>query len=151
MKRLLKNGIKKVLGIITKKKEMDYLTVSELRAIAREWGLSGYSRLRKADLVKLLEQYQPRGIVNFIEGGTLLDEKFEFDAPILVPEKRKFPKKQIPKVIEENVENISDWLNWLENVENESVRKKVDPKVERLKNRLTTCGKPFNKKRASLL
>ena len=65
---------------------MDTQTVQQLRAAARELGLKGYSRLKKTDLVKLLEQHAtvryhpPRGIVNFIneeknfEGGTLLDE-----------------------------------------------------------------------------
>ena len=122
---------------------MDSLTVRELRTVARDYGLKGYSRLRKADLVKLLEQYVSRGI---IEGGTLLDEECEFDAPILVPEKRKIQKKQIPKVIEENVETISDWLNWLENVEDEVVRRKVDPKVERLKKQIENLGKTFQLK-----
>ena len=82
---------------------MDLKTVRELRVIARECGLSGYSRLRKADLVKLLEQHiPPRGIVNFLdeeknfEGGSLLDEEFEFDAPILVPEKKKNSEKTDP-------------------------------------------------------
>ena len=121
-------------------------TVQQLKAIARENGLKGYSRLRKAELIKFLhERAHPaeRGIVNFIDcehpqvgGGTLLDEEFEFDAPILVPEKRKIQKKQIPQVIEENVETFSDWLNWLENVKDESVRRKVDPKVERLKKQI---------------
>ena len=122
---------------------MDSLTVRELRTVARECGLKGYSRLRKVDLVKLLEQYVSRGI---IEGGTLLDEEFEFDAPILVPEKRKIQKKQIPKVIEENVETFSDWLNWLENVEDEVVRRKVDPKVERLKKQIENLWKTFGLK-----
>ena len=76
---------------------MDSLTVRQLRVIAQEFGLKGYSRLKKADLVKLLEQYaSPRNIVNFIEGGTLLDEEFEFDAPILIPEIRKIQKKTNP-------------------------------------------------------
>ena len=75
---------------------MDSLTVRELRTVARDYGLKGYSRLRKADLVKLLEQYVSRGI---IEGGTLLDEECEFDAPILVPEKEKFRKNRSPKLL----------------------------------------------------
>ena len=33
---------------------MDKKTVRELRAIARELGLKGYSRLRKAELIKLI-------------------------------------------------------------------------------------------------
>ena len=119
---------------------MESKTVQQLRQIAKERGLKGYSRLRKADLVKLLEP--PRGN----EGGSLLDEDFEFDAPVLVPEKRKFPKKEIPKVIEENVETFSDWLNWLENVKDESIKKKVDPKVERLKKQIENLWKTFQLK-----
>ena len=36
-------------------------------------------------------------------------------------------------MIEQNVETVVDWLNWLENVEDESLRKEVDPAVEKLK------------------
>ena len=46
-------------------------TVQQLRAAARELGLKGYSRLKKVDVIKLLEQYvsvhPPRSIVNFID------------------------------------------------------------------------------------
>ena len=98
--------------------ELKNKTNKQLRKIAKERGLKGYSRLKKVDLVKLLEQ--PHGN----KGGSLLDEDFEFDAPVLIPEKRKILKKEIPQVIEENVETFSDWLNWLENVKDESVRKK---------------------------
>ena len=121
---------------------MEAKTAKQLRAIAKESGL------KKANLIKFIEQYLTNDLIGFDgkivvtpqpikkRGGTLLDEEFEFDAPILVPEKRKIQKKQIPQVIEENVETFSDWLNWLENVEDESVRRKVDPKVERLKKQI---------------
>ena len=46
---------------------MESNTVQQLRKIAKERGLKGYSRLKKADLVKLLEQPTPHGIVNFID------------------------------------------------------------------------------------
>ena len=116
-------------------------TVQQLKAIAKERGLKRYSRLRKAELIKLIDKsHAVRGIVNFIDnptdGRNLLDEDYEFDAPVLVPTKLKIKKKQIPQVIEKNVETFSDWLNWLENVKDESVRRKVDPKVERLKKQI---------------
>ena len=60
------------------------------------------------------------------------EENPQIDVPVLIPEKRNFPSKAIPKVIEPNVETVVDWLNWLENVEDE-VRKEVDPAVEKLK------------------
>ena len=46
---------------------MESNTVQQLRKIAKERGLKGYSRLKKADLIKLLEQPTPHGIVNFID------------------------------------------------------------------------------------
>ena len=110
---------------------MESKTVQQLRKIASEMGLKGYSRLKKADLIEFIEEAVELQKRN--EGGSLLDEDFEFDAPVLVPEKRKFPKKEIPQVIEKNVETFSDWLNWLENVKDESVKKKINPKVERLR------------------
>ena len=63
------------------------------------------------------------------------------DVPVLIPEKRPFPPRAIPKVIEQNVETAVDWLNWLENVEDEKLKKKVDPAVTKLKKKLKNCGR----------
>ncbi len=43
-------------------KKLESRTVSELVALAREWGVSGYSRLKKAELVKLLAKRLPKGV-----------------------------------------------------------------------------------------
>ena len=120
----------------------------EWQAFARASGLRGWSRLKKDDLVMFL-------IENLWWGGggpddpknkaarlkirkhrkkNPLDEKNPaIDVPVLIPEKRPFPSKAIPKVIEQNVETVVDWLNWLENVEDESLKKEVDLAVEKLK------------------
>ena len=120
----------------------------EWQAFARASGLRGWSRLKKDDLVIFL-------IENLWWGGGLddprmnkaarlrirkhkkknpLDEKNPaIKVPVLISEKRPFPSKAIPKVIEQNVETVVDWLNWLENVEDESLKKKIDPAVEKLK------------------
>ena len=59
---------------------MESKTVQQLRKIACEMGLKGYSRLKKADLIEFIEEA--------VESQrSLLDEDFEFDAPFLVPEK----------------------------------------------------------------
>ena len=71
-----------------------------------------------------------------------LDEKNPaIKVPVLIPEKRPFPSKAIPKVIEQNVETVVDWLNWLENVEDESLKKKIDPAVEKLKKEIEKLWK----------
>ena len=129
----------------------------EWQAFARSAGLRGWSRLKKDDLVIFL-------IENLWWGGCLggdpkmnkaarlrirkhrknnpLDEKNPaIDMPVLVPEKRLVPPKTIPKVIEQNVETVVDWLNWLENVEDESLKKKVDPAVEKLKKEIEELWK----------
>ena len=63
-----------------------------------------------------------------------MDEKNPaLNVPVLVPEKRLVSPKAIPKVVEKNVETVVDWLNWLENIEDESLKKEVDPAVEKLK------------------
>ena len=125
----------------------------EWQAFARASGLRGWSRLKKDDLVRFL-------IENLWWGGGLegeavdnprmnkaarlrirkhhkknpLDEKNPaLDVPVLVPEKRLVSPKAIPKVVEKNVETVVDWLNWLENIEDESLKKEVDPAVTKLK------------------
>ena len=74
-----------------------------------------------------------------------LDEKNpDIGVPVLIPEKRLVPPKAIPKVIEKNVETVVDWLNWLENAENvedESLKKKIDPAVEKLKKEIEKLWK----------
>jgi hypothetical protein len=41
-------------------KKLESKTVKELIRLAREWGVSGYSKLKKAELVKLLTRKRPR-------------------------------------------------------------------------------------------
>ena len=136
----------------------------EWQAFARASGLRGWSRLKKDDLVIFL-------IENLWWGGreaggrgsdprmnkaarlrirkhkkkNPLDEKNpDIGVPVLIPEKRLVPPKAIPKVIEKNVETVVDWLNWLENAENvedESLEKKIDPAVEKLKKEIEKLWK----------
>ena len=129
----------------------------EWQAFARSTGLRGWSRLKKDDLVDFLIEnlWWGGGKAGGEAGGkgsgprmnkaaTLrirkhrkknpLDEKNPaIDVPVLVPEKRLVSPKAIPKVIEQNLETVVDWLNWLENVEDDHWKKEVDPAVEKLK------------------
>ena len=128
----------------------------EWQAFARSAGLRGWSRLKKDDLVRFL-------IENLWWGGGLddprmnkaarlrirkhrkknpLDEKNPaIDVPVLVPEKRLVSPEAIPKVVEQNVETVVDWLNWLENVEDENWKKEVDPAVTKLKKEIDELWK----------
>ena len=90
----------------------------------REAGLDSDPRMNKAARLRIRKHHKKNP----------LDEKNPaIDVPVLIPEKRLVPRKPIPKVIEKNVETVVDWLNWLENMEDESLKKEVDPAVEKLK------------------
>ncbi len=43
-------------------KKLESKTVKELISLAREWGISGYSKLKKAELIKLLASKLPKGM-----------------------------------------------------------------------------------------
>ena len=135
----------------------------EWQAFARSAGLRGWSRLKKDDLVDFLIENLWWGGGGSNPGGlggdpkmnkaarlkirkhrkkNPLDEKNPaIDVPVLIPEKRPFPSKAIPKVIEKNVETVVDWLNWLENVEDDHWKKEVDPAVEKLKKEIDELWK----------
>ena len=56
----LSNTINQIQNILSGKKEVETtdfssLKVVELKALAKEKGLKGYNKLRKADLVKVLQ------------------------------------------------------------------------------------------------
>ena len=124
-------------------------TLAAWQSFARSTGLRGWSRLKKDDLVNFL-------LENLWLGGGLEDnpkmnkaarlriskrhknkpldaENPQIDVPILIPERRPFPSRSIPRAIEQNVETVVDWMNWLENVDDVDVRRRSNPAVERLK------------------
>ena len=68
---------------------MDNKTVKELQAIARERGVRGYSKLRKAELVELLKPV----VTPTLGGGNLLDEPVpNIEVPVLQPTAASKPK-----------------------------------------------------------
>ena len=125
-------------------------TLAKWQSFARSNGLKGWSRLKKYELVDFLVQ-------NLWSGGGLDEPKMNKAArlrnrkyqknplvkknpaikvPILNPGKRSVFRKAIPKKIEENVENVVDWVKWLESVEDAEIRKKSTPAVEKLKKQI---------------
>ena len=114
----------------------------EWQAFARASGLRGWSRLKKDDLVKFLIENLWWGPPRMNKAARLrirkhhkknpLDEKNPaINVPVLIPTPAKaIPKKQVKK--RENV----DWQSWLENVEGSGLKKKVNPRVEKLKKKV---------------
>ena len=112
---------------------MDSQTVPQLKALAKNLGLRGFSRLRKAELINLIKGATPQTV-----DGDLID----FDK-VVPPPKRKNVKKQphslfrvpeinvpilkptvvtttlneLSNVIQKTTENVIDWGEWLKNTD----------------------------------
>ena len=125
-------------------------TLAKWQSFARSTGLKGWSRLKRNELVDFLMQ-------NLWFGGGLdgpkinkaarlrirkyqknpLDKKIPaIKVPVLIPAKRSVFPKAIPKKIKENINNVVDWADWLESVEDAEIRKKSTPAVEKLKKQI---------------
>ena len=126
-------------------------TLAKWQSFARSTGLKGWSRLKKNELVDFLVQ-------NLWFGGKGLDDskmnkaarlrtrKYQknpldkkipaIKVPILIPGKKSVFPKAIPRAIKENVNNVVDWADWLESVEDAEIREKSTPAVEKLKKQI---------------
>ena len=126
-------------------------TLATWQSFARSTGLRGWSRLKKDDLVNfLLENLWLGGgldnprmnkaarlrILKHHKSKPLDAENPKIDVPILIPERRPFPSRSIPRAIEQNVNTVVDWTNWLESVDDVDVRRRANPAVERLKKQI---------------
>ncbi|PFX15633.1 putative uncharacterized transposon-derived protein F54H12.3 [Stylophora pistillata] len=74
-------------------KVMDKNTVVKLRLIAKEWGLRGYSKLRKAELMKLIELQRAvvavKPVITFVDKEGVPEKRPKLDAVKAVKPKRK--------------------------------------------------------------
>ena len=92
------------------------MKVPELRAIAKERGLKGYSRLRKNELIKML-------------GNVLDDPVPKIDVPILVPTKASAVEP--PSTLKNK---FNEWFNWL--VDHIPPKRKIDEALESFINKV---------------
>ena len=87
---------------------MNNQTIKELRAIAKERGLKGYYKLRKAELVTLLEtpQRPPRrpGQKKALDKVTILPKPEEMDS---------FELKEMTKSRSVVKSKLNEWYDWL--------------------------------------
>ena len=125
-------------------------TLAEWQSFARSTNLKGWSRLKKDDLVKfLVENLWKEGsgkpkmnkatrlrIQSQKSGNPLMKKNKKINVPFLVPEKRLFPSKVVPRAIRENINNVVDWADWLESVKDAEIRKRSTPAVEKLKKQI---------------
>ena len=125
-------------------------TLAEWQSFARSTNLRGWSRLKKNDLVNfLMENLWKEGSGKPKMKTTqrtrkkrnpLMRKNEKINVPFLIPERRLFPSRDIPRVvpraIRENVNNVVDWADWLESVKDAEIRKRSTPEVEKLKKQI---------------
>ena len=120
------------------------MTLRELKVLAKERGLRGYSRLRKAELIHLLNTTRPipaprtrRPRPIPAPRPTLLDRRVPtINVPVLKPEVVTSKPSTIGKVVEESITAVNDWFDWLRD-SGKDLKKKVSPKVEALKQKIS--------------
>ncbi|XP_022802285.1 uncharacterized protein LOC111339828 [Stylophora pistillata] len=98
--------------------KMEKHTVVQLRQIAKENGLRGYSRLRKAELINFINQSIPNNKKVVSERRNLLDDPIpEHEIPeeqnILIPSKPALLVKKIDKAVDWGKREVEDWGQWL--------------------------------------
>ena len=117
-------------------------TLAEWQSFARSTNLRGWTRLKKNELKdfliknlwgKGLDQPQKKARKR---RNPLMTKNKKINVPFLIPERRIIPPRAIPRAIEQNVDNVVDWSNWLESVNDVDVRRRSNPAVEKLKKQI---------------
>ncbi|XP_020608918.1 uncharacterized protein LOC110047502 [Orbicella faveolata] len=143
---------------------MDKLNVKELKNIARERGIRGYSRLRKAELIEALGQ---EDLINLnieaeplnepskpFTSNNILDEPIpKIDIPVLVPSKPQNITKvsqlknitaKASKQVNSEINKFADWI--ISHVPEPFIKKNVDKRVNDLKDEVSRIFEEINGK-----
>ena len=115
-------------------KSYENMNVKELKALAKERGIKGYYRLRKAELIEILGIQAP---------ATIMKEPVpEINKPVLSPTKMEnrsrvsslvgLAKKQVDSVNKA----INEFADWIINLVPEPIRRTVNTGVENLKKKI---------------
>ena len=120
--------------------KMDSITVIKLKALAKQRGIKGYYKLRKAELIQQLEAHPdvneqvlipgldiPRNTTRSVNTSAILDDT----TPVL-------PPVPTPKFIAKCMQKIKDFGNWLLDYIPPK-RKVVDEALESFKNLIKNC------------
>ena len=92
---------------------MDNITVIKLKTIAKQRGIKGYYKLRKAELIQKLEAHPdvneqvliPRNTTSSVNTSAILNDPIVDDkTPVLQP---------APNFITKSIQKIKDFGNWL--------------------------------------
>src|SRR5688572_24100945 len=131
------------------KMEYKTKTVKQLRNIAKEKGVRGYSQLRKADLVALLS-FGPTQNVKTVHESDLLDAPVpDIKVPTLVPGKYTPPsntwKSRLTEVKNKARSKLNTFADWLINYVAPREKKSVNERLDSLKSTISSIFSKINK------
>ena len=115
---------------------MERNTVVQLRQIAKERGLRGYSKLRKAELIEFINQSTPSR-VNLLD-APIPTHEIPKSQKILSPAKPALVKK-IKKAVDDEKRVVEDWSQWLKEID--APRVVVDDKLKDFKTHIADLYK----------
>ena len=120
---------------------MENKKVKELKLIAKQYGLHRYSKLRKAELIHLIQEHERKQeeLTRKVNSSIILDEAVpEINIPILkpVPARKSIPSLssltgRVSKQVKGKINKFSDWLI---SFVPETIRTTVNEKADKLKN-----------------
>ena len=112
-------------------------TVKELTSLAKERGITGYSQLRKSELIDLIESRSDRSLLD--------DPVPDINVPVLVPtiapRMIKTAASKVKNIVEKSTKAVIDWAEWLRNAGKDIVVKHVSPKLKMLKEKVEALFK----------
>ena len=126
--------------------------VRTLKITARDFGLKGYSKLNKSELIKLLKPYEEQikrlPLLKKPKRANIMDEPvLEINVPILIPIQFiakgnvKSLNSLADRVAKPIIKNINKFADWLYSYVPEPVRNITNEKVNKLKNKINQIFK----------
>ena len=135
---------------------MENKKVKDLKLIVKQYGLHGYSKLRKAELTHVINEHERKQeSTRKVNSSSILDEAVpEINIPILKPMPAR---KSVPslsslagRVSKQDKRKINKFFDWLISFVPETIRTTVNEKIDKLKNdikQLYNQAKKFEPKR----
>ena len=115
-------------------------TIKELRSLAKERGVKGYSQLRKSELIDLIESMGSRSDRSLLD-DPVPDINVPVLVPTIVPRMIKTVASKVKDIVKKSTEAVIDWAEWLRNAGKDIVVKHVSPNLKMLKEKVEALFK----------
>ena len=115
-------------------------TIKELRSLAKERGVKGYSQLRKSELIDLIESKGSRSDRSLLD-DPVPDINVPVLVPTIVPRMIKTVASKVKDIVKKSTEAVIDWAEWLRNAGKDIVVKHVSPNLKMLKEKVEALFK----------